>query len=149
MKLISACLLGVRCRYDGCSKPSKKAIAICKKQKGEFIPVCPEQLGGFPTPRTPSEIQQASGEEVLVGTAKILNKKGEDVSENFVKGAKETLKIAKMFGATEFIGKYKSPSCGYGKIHDGSFTGILKDGDGVCVALLKKNGIKVITEQDL
>lgn len=149
MKLISACLLGVRCRYDGCSKPSDKAMKFFQKRKKELIPVCPEQLGGLPTPRIPSEIQNSTGEIVLLGKAKILNQEGRDVSANFIKGAFETLRIAKMYGAKEFVGKSKSPSCGCGKIHNGTFTGALKSGNGITAALLKQNKIKVSTEQDL
>jgi uncharacterized protein YbbK (DUF523 family) len=146
MKIISACLLGVKCRYDGCSKPSEKVCELFLQNKKNYIPVCPEQLGGLPTPRIPAEIQNSTGEDVLLGKAKILDKNGKDMSENFIRGAEETLKIAKMFGVDEFIGRHNSPSCGCGKIHDGTFTDILKEGNGITVALLKQSGIKVISD---
>ncbi len=148
MKLISACLLGVACRYDGVSKPCEKALKIFNQNKKEFVLACPEQLGGLLTPRVPSEIQNSTGEEVLAGKAKILSKQGQDVSENFIRGAQETLKIAKFYRIKEFIGKSKSPSCGAGTIHDGSFSSTFKKGNGITAALLKQNGIKVTTELD-
>lgn len=147
MKLVSACLLGIKCTWNGKSKKNKKIIKLSKKEV--LIPVCPEQLGGLPTPRIPQEIQGCSGEKVLDGKCKVKNKIGKDVTKQFIKGAKETLKIAKLFKVKEFIGKSKSPSCGCGKIYDGTFSGKLIKGDGVTTALLKKNGIKVITEKDL
>jgi len=137
-KLISACLLGINCRYDGKSKPCQKAIDLAKKE--DLIPVCPEQLGGLPTPRIPQEIQK---------DGRVLNKNNEDVTANFKRGAEETLKIAKILGVKEFIAKSKSPSCGYGKTYDGTFTDTLVKGNGVTVDLLLKNNIKVITEEDL
>jgi len=147
MKLCSACLLGIKRRYDGKSKPDKKVINLAKKEI--LIPVCPEQLGGLPTPRVPQEIQGCSGEKVLDKECGVMNKKGKDVTKQFIRGAYETLKIAKIISIKEFIAKQKSPSCGYGKIHDGTFSGRLIKGDGVTAALLKRNGIKVITEEDL
>ncbi|UCD04583.1 MAG: DUF523 domain-containing protein [Candidatus Woesearchaeota archaeon] len=137
MKLCSACLLGIKCRYDGRSKPSDKVLELSKKEV--LIPVCPEQLGGLPTPRIPQEI---------VGD-RVINKSGEDVTENFNKGAEEVLEIARIFGVKEAILKQKSPSCGCGKISDGTFSGNVIDGDGVTTELLKKNGIKVISEEDI
>jgi len=147
MKLVSACLLGIKSTWDGKSKKNEKIIELSKKEI--LIPVCPEQLGGLPTPRIPQEIQGCSGEKVLDGKCKVKNKTGKDVTKQFIKGAKETLKIAKLFKVKEFIGKSKSPSCGCGEIYDGSFSGKLIKGDGVTTALLKRNGIKVITEKDL
>ena len=147
MKLVSACLLGIKSTWDGKSKKDEKIIELSKKEI--LIPVCPEQLGGLPTPRIPQEIQGCSGEKVLDGKCKVKNKTGKDVTKQFIKGAKETLKIAKLFKVKEFIGKSKSPSCGCGEIYDGSFSGKLIKGDGVTTALLKRNGIKVITEKDL
>ncbi|MBS7647640.1 MAG: DUF523 domain-containing protein [Candidatus Bathyarchaeia archaeon] len=137
MKLCSACLLGVRCRYNGKDALNKKVVRLLRTEV--LIPVCPEQLGGLPTPREPAEIIRK----------KVVTKSGHDVTENFTRGARETLKIAKLFGVKEAILKQGSPSCGCGKIHDGTFSGRIIEGDGVTAALLKKHGIKVITEENL
>lgn len=145
--LVSACLLGINCKYDGKSKHCKKAIELFKK--GKAIPICPEQLGGLPTPRTPQEIQNGDGSKVLDGKVKVKNKKGKDVTPQFVRGAKEALKIAKMTKAKKFIGKSKSPSCGCGKTYDGTFSGTLIKADGVTTALFKRNRIEVITDKEL
>jgi uncharacterized protein YbbK (DUF523 family) len=148
MNLISACLLGIKCAWDGKDNyKSDKAIKLLKLET--LIPVCPEQLGGLKTPRIAQEIQGGTGEDVLDRKCKVLNRNGEDVTEEFIKGAEETLKIAQLFHIKEFIGKSKSPSCGCGQIYDGTFSQKLIAGDGVTVALLKRNGIKVITEEDL
>lgn len=137
MKLCSACLLGIRCRYDGKSKRNRKVIKLIKK--AILIPVCPEQLGGLSTPREPAERKGK----------KVFTKSGKDVTKKFLKGAKTVLTIAKLFRIKEAILKQKSPSCGVGKIYDGTFTGKLIKGDGVTTSLLKKNKIKVISEEDL
>lgn len=142
-KLASACLLGEKCRYDGESKPNEEVISLSKKE--ELIPVCPEQLGGLPTPRSPSESVGGDGNDVLEGKAKVVSKDGRDVTDHFVKGAYATLEIAKRENATEAYLKSKSPSCGCGRIHDGTFSGKFKEGDGVTAALLKKNGIEVVS----
>lgn len=147
MKLISACLCGINCAWNGKSKVSPKVLKLMKS--GEFIPVCPEQLGGLSTPRVPQEIQGGSGEDVLCGKCKVINKEGKDVTSEFIKGAEETLKIARLTNATEFIAKSKSPSCGCGSTYNGTFSGTLIKGDGVTTALLKENGIKVVSEEDL
>jgi len=148
MKLCSACLLGIKCTWDGKDRyKNKKVIDLAKKEV--LVPVCPEQLGGLPTPRVPQEIQNGTGDDVLNGKCKVLNKEGEDVTEYFIRGAYEVLKIAKLLGIKEFIAKQKSPSCGCGKTYDGTFTGTLIKGNGVTTALLKKHGIKVISEEDL
>jgi uncharacterized protein YbbK (DUF523 family) len=147
MKLCSACLLGVKCRWDGRAKPHAKIMSLSKKE--ELIPVCAEQLGGLSTPRNPSEIQQLSGADVLNGKCKILDKNGVDVTKEFVSGAQAVLKIAKEKNIKEAIMKQKSPSCGCGKTYDGTFTGTLVDGDGVTTALLKRSGISVISEDDI
>jgi len=138
IKLMSACLLGVKCRWDAKSKPCKKAIELFNKE--HVIPVCPEQLGGLSTPRIPQEIQKDD---------RIINKEGKDVTENFKRGAEETLKLAKIVNAKEFVGKSKSPSCGFRKTYDGTFSGNLIKGNGITSDLLHKNGIKIITEEDL
>ena len=137
MKLCSACLLGIKCRYDGKSARNRKVIMLLKAET--LIPVCPEQLGGLPTPREPAEIR---GERVFT-------RSGKDVTENLKRGAKEVLKIAKLYGIKEAIMKQGSPSCGSGRIYDGTFSGKTIKGDGITTAMLKENGIKVITEEDL
>ena len=148
MKLISACLLGIRCTWSGHNKyKNDRAIGLSRVET--LIPVCPEQLGGLATPRAPQEIQGGTGEDVLDGKCKIMNKNGEDVTREFITGAEETLKIVRQLNVKEFIGKSKSPSCGCGQIYDGSFCGRLIDGDGVTTALLRRNGIKITSEEDL
>jgi uncharacterized protein YbbK (DUF523 family) len=137
MKLCSACLLGVKCRYNGRSSLNKKVVALLKNEI--LIPVCPEQLGGLPTPREPAEI---------VGN-KVITRSGRDVTENFIRGALETLRIAKLFNVNEAILKQGSPSCGFGRIYDGTFSGKTKEGEGITAALLRRHGIKIITEEDL
>ncbi|MEM2419661.1 MAG: DUF523 domain-containing protein [Candidatus Bathyarchaeia archaeon] len=137
MKLCSACLLGVKCRYDGSDFKNKRVVELLKAEL--LIPVCPEQLGGLPTPREPAEI---------VGR-RVLTRSGKDVTENFIRGAKETVKIAKLLGVKEAILKQGSPSCGYGRIYDGTFSGKTVKGNGITAAMLIKHGIKVITEEDL
>lgn len=137
MKIVSACLIGINCRYDGKSKSCKKLIDLAKKR--EVIPVCPETLGGLSTPRIPAE--QKHG--------KIITRDGKDVTENYMKGAEEGLKIAQLFNIKEAILKSRSPSCGSGKIYDGTFSGKLIKGDGVFAKLLKKHKIKVLTEEQI
>ena len=137
MKLCSACLLGIKCRYNGGSSENKKIIELSRKET--FIPVCPEELGGLTTPREPSEIING----------KVLSASGKDVTENFIKGAMKTLKIAQLNDIKEAIFKQKSPSCGLGLIYDGSFTGKLIHGNGITAELLIRNGIKVISECNL
>jgi uncharacterized protein YbbK (DUF523 family) len=137
IKLCSACLIGIKCRYDGKNKPNKKVIDLVKKEI--LIPLCPEQLGGLSTPREQAEQR---GKKVFI-------KSGGDVTKNFKRGAKDVLKLAKLFNVKEAILKQKSPSCGSGKIYDGTFSEKLIKGDGVTAALLKRNGIEVLTEEDL
>ena len=135
--LVSACLLGVCCRYDGESKPNPAVIAL--REKYVLVPICPEVDGGLPTPRTPSERVED----------KVLMRDGKDVTANYVSGAEQALEKAKLFGCTMAILKARSPSCGKGKIYDGSFSGTLTDRDGVCAELLMKNGIVVYTEEEI
>ena len=149
MKLISACLLGINCKWDGKSKLNKKIIALSRKEV--LIPVCPEQLGGLPTPRKPCGIYLGTGEDVLDGKAKVMTRNGEDVTKFFIKGAEETLKIAKLFEIKESILKQGSPSCGYGRTYmlDEKLRNKKVLGNGVTAALLKRNGIKVKTQEKL
>ncbi|KYG69093.1 purine-nucleoside phosphorylase [Bdellovibrio bacteriovorus] len=131
MKIVSACLSGVHCRYD-CKAQTRSSIEEMVKN-GEAIPVCPEQLGGLSTPRPPAE---------RIGD-KVLTNSGADVTAQYEQGALEALRLAQLCGATEALLKSKSPMCGFGKIYDGTFSGNLKDGDGVFAELLKKHGIKI------
>lgn len=136
--LCSACLLGIKCRYDDKIKPNKKVVKLAKKGI-TLIPVCPEQLGGLPTPREPVEQKGR----------KVVTKSGKDVTKNFKKGAEQVLKLAKIFGIKKAVLKQRSPSCGCGEIYDGTFSGNIIKGDGITASLLKKNKIKVISEENL
>ena len=137
--LISGCLLGLSCRYDGNSKGLEKEIIEKLMKKHTLIPACPEQLGGLPTPRNPSERVND----------KIVMNSGEDVSEQYRNGAEQALALAKLFGCEAAILKERSPSCGSGIIYDGSFSGALTEGDGVTAELFKKNGIAVYGESKI
>ena len=137
MIIISACLCGVDCKYSGGNNLNKKCLEIFKK--GEAILVCPEQLGGLETPRNPAEI---------IGD-KVITKDGQDVTKEFLKGAEETLKIAKMANAKMAILKEGSPSCGCNYIYDGNFNGTKIKGRGKTASLLDENGIKVISDCEL
>lgn len=142
--LVSACLLGLRCRFDGQEgTPSQEVLELARR--GKAIPICPEELGGLPTPRPPAEISNGTGIDVINGRARVVDVEGRDVTPNFLRGAEECAKLARLFGARLAILKDKSPSCGSRLIHDGSFTGRLKEGEGVTAALLKREGVKVRT----
>lgn len=147
MLLVSACLCGINCRYSGDSNTYEKVKELLKR--GEAIPVCPEQLGGLETPRLACEIVGGTGKKVLQGKAKVIDKDGNDRTLEFVKGAHEVLNIVKMMGIHKAILKAKSPSCGCGKIYDGTFSGNKITGSGVTAQLLLENGIEVITEEEL
>lgn len=147
MIIVSACLCGMNTRYDGENNSNEKVKKFLKA--GKAIAVCPEQLGGLCTPRPPHEISGGDGKTVLEGNAKVLTKDGIDGTSYFIKGAEETLKIALEFGVTSAILKAKSPSCGFRKIYDGSFSKSLIEGNGVTAELLKRNGIKILTENDM
>jgi len=116
-------------------------------EEGKVIPVCPEQLGGCPTPRDPCEIAGGDGGDVLDGRCAVISWTGADMTEKFIKGAYETLKIAKACGAKKAILKARSPSCGAGRIYDGTFSGKTIPGNGVAAELLIRNGIEVYSEE--
>ena len=132
--LISACLLGCACRYDGGSKPHPAAVSLAERH--ELVAVCPEQLGGLPTPRPPAE---------RVGE-RVLTQAGGDVTENYRRGAEQALVLCKLNGCEAAVLKEKSPSCGCGAVYDGTFTGTLNAGDGVTAEVLKAAGIPVYGE---
>ena len=134
--LVSACLLGLGCRYSGEKKADDRILGLLDRKDLVLIPVCPEQLGGLPTPREPAERRDGG----------VWDRGRQDVTEQFVKGAGEALKLASLYGCSQAILKERSPSCGSGKIYDGSFQGKVIDGDGITAELLKKNGIMVIGE---
>lgn len=139
--VISACLLGVRCRYDG--GHSRNETAMNQTKTHQLIPVCPEESGGLLTPRPPAEIVGGDGDAVLDGTAKVMTANGTDVTAAYLKGAHHALQVAQSHRATHVILKARSPSCGCGDIYDGTFSGTLISGDGVTTALLKRHGITV------
>lgn len=142
MYLVSACLVGINCRYD--AKNSKNDWITELVNQGKAIPVCPEQLAGLPTPRNCCEICSYDD-----GDRKVISNDGRDLTQEFILGAEKTLEIAKNNNIKSAILKSKSPSCGCGLIYDGTFTGQLIEGNGLTTELLLQNGIKVITEKDL
>ncbi|QJB56334.1 DUF523 domain-containing protein [Pseudodesulfovibrio sp. zrk46] len=135
--IVSACLAGIYCRYNGDIEPFQPVVELVRQ--GRAIPFCPEVFGGLSTPRSPCEI--ADG--------RVINDEGEDKTEQFQRGAEEGLRLAQLAGCTEAILKARSPSCGSGEIYDGSFSSTRIPGDGFFAALLKENGISVRTEQEL
>ncbi|WP_408009842.1 DUF523 domain-containing protein [Pseudalkalibacillus sp. A8] len=145
MILVSSCLAGLAVRYDGTHCMNQKVCELIEGNKA--IPVCPELLGGFPTPREPAEIIGGNGEDVLDGKAKVIEKSGRDVTELYINGAYSTLKKAKEVDATVVVLKESSPSCGSSMIHSGGFTGQKISGSGVTTSLLKRNGLRVLSEE--
>lgn len=135
--LISACLLGCRCRYDGASKAQPLAAALAERY--ELVPVCPEQLGGLATPRPPAERR---GDRVITET-------GADVTAQYRRGAEEALALYQMLGCDAAVLKERSPSCGHGQIYDGTFTGTVTCGDGVTSELLAQHRVPVYRETQI
>lgn len=144
--LVSACLVGIPCRYDGGSCPHDQLQALATQ--GGVLPFCPEVGGGLPTPRPPAEIQGGDGGDVLEGQARVVNIEGKDVTAEFLAGARKALRVAQRWDIKEAILKARSPSCGVGQTYDGSFSGRLVEGDGVTAALLKREGIIVRNEDE-
>ena len=135
--LISACLLGCKTRYNGTGKQIEEVQELLNKYN--LIPVCPEQLGGLATPRYPAE--QRNG--------RVIDNHENDLTEEFTRGAEEVLKLAKLYNCTKAILKERSPSCGYGEVYDGTFSGTKIKGNGVTAGLLADNGIQVYGESDI
>ncbi|MEW9667838.1 DUF523 domain-containing protein [Ammoniphilus sp. 3BR4] len=145
MKIVSACLIGCQCRYDKQSNRVSDVERLVKERQA--IPVCPEQLGGLPTPRNPAEIIGGDGFDVLKWNAKVIDNQGADVTQQFIDGAYQALNVAKTVGATEAILKERSPSCGSHQIYDGTYSKTKKTGVGVTAALFIQNGISVSSEE--
>ena len=146
--LVSACLIGENCKYNGGNNKNQKLLDYLKDK--EYVLVCPESMGGLAIPRLPSEIEKGmDGSDVIDQGAKVYSKDGKDVTAEYLNGAKMSLDIALENEVGLAILKESSPSCGSSLIHDGNFVGNKKPGQGVTVALLKKHGIKTISEKDL
>ena len=135
--LVSACLLGVCCRYDGQSKACPAALELLKHH--ELIPICPEQLGGLPTPRPPAEIQGN----------RVISREGVDVTTQYLQGAEEAARLYRLLHCDCAVLKARSPSCGCGEVYDGSFSGTLVPGAGITAQALKRRGVRVLTEETL
>ncbi len=140
--LVSACLLGVECRFDGGSKP--RDILRWLAAEGRALPVCPEQLGGLSTPRQPAEIQGGTGDEVLSGRASVVDAEGRDRSAEFLAGARRSLDLARLYGCRKAVLKERSPSCGLSQLRVGDE---LIAGRGVTAALLVEEGIEAVSDE--
>ena len=141
--LVSACLLGLACRYDGDARGDERLER--RVAGGRLIPACPEQLGGLPTPRPPVELVAGSGEDVLDGRARLRDDTGEDRTEAFLRGARQALALARMAGCRRALLKERSPSCGRTTLV--SLDGRSRPGRGVTAALLLREGLEVISEE--
>ena len=133
--LVSACLLGLCCRYDGQSKQNDRVM--CLAEKHELIPVCPEQLGGLPTPRPPAEIKNS----------RVISNLGRDVTAQYEKGAAEALRLYDLLHCDCALLKARSPSCGTDRVYDGTFSGALIPGQGIAARLLSQRHITVLSEE--
>ncbi len=140
MYLVSACLVGINCKYDGGNNYNDDIMKLV--ESGQAILVCPEQLGGLTTPRYPSEIKQENG------IRKVINNHEEDVTENYERGAQETLELAKKLNIKKAILKARSPSCGCGLIYDGTFSKSKIEGNGITAQLLLDNGFEIFNEEN-
>lgn len=136
--IVSACLAGINCRYDGGNKKNEGVVSLVAE--GKAIPVCPEQLGGLPTPREKAEYASGDGKELLEGRGSLLTESGLDVSDAFIQGSKEVERLAKEIGAKRAILCEKSPACGPNWIWR---QGVLTKGEGVCAAVLRQAGLTV------
>ena len=146
MILVSACLCGENCKYSGGNNKNEKVLEFIRDK--EVVYICPEELGGLSTPRNPAEII-GSAKGVLDNKDKIITNNDKDVTLEFLKGAWESLKIAKENKVEFAILKAKSPSCGKGMVYNGTFSGVKIKGNGLTAELLIENGIDVLTEEEL
>ncbi len=153
--LVSACLLGVHCRYDGkCQDIPEFSMKLPKfMEKYNLIPVCPEIMGGLSTPRTPSEIVRGNCAECGSGEGeeapdKVVSKEGTDVTKQFERGGCEAVHLASLYDCRYAVLKARSPSCGSGQIYDGTFSKTLTKGDGIAAGMLKKQGVRIFNENN-
>lgn len=144
--LVSSCLLGLLTRYDGASKRNEKVLDFLRRENLVPIPVCPEQLAGLPTPRPATRFTCGDGAAVLDGTGTVTNVAGAVVNELFLRGAVETMRVARLTGCREALLKERSPSCG---VHQVYREEQVVSGQGVATALLERNGVRVSSEEDL
>lgn len=145
--LVSACLAGVACTYA--AEPKTRPWAVQLVAEGRAVPVCPEVAGGLPIPRPEAEISGGDGHDVLEGRARVVSSRDEDVTEEYLRGARIALAAARRSGATLAVLKARSPSCGCGEIYDGTFSGERSPGDGVTAALLRRSGVTVVSDEDV
>lgn len=143
--LVSACLTGEVCRYDGKVNLNERFVKLLNGLGCEYYTLCPEVLGGLPTPRPAAEIEEGDGRDVLSGKAFIFDAAGRDVTANFIAGAKRALDISLSNSINKAILNERSPSCGVREIYRG---GVLTEGMGVTAALLSENGIAVQSDED-
>lgn len=148
MILISSCLLGIHSKYDGTTN-NKNSVLMKYCYLGKYLAICPEQLGGLATPRSPVEIIRGSGEDVLKGKAETRNDQGQNVTNEFIKGAEQLLYICQNMPVSAAILKERSPSCGVHLIYDGSFKHVTKAGKGVAAAILSQNEIPLYSEEEI
>lgn len=146
--LVSRCLLGHRVRYDGGASGPFDLLEQWIEE-GRVVPLCPEVAGGLPTPRAAAEIPGGQGVEVLDGTAAVITTDGEDVSAQFLEGARQALELVQKHGIRVAVLKANSPSCGNLLTYDGTFSGVRVSGEGVTAALLKRHGVRVFSELEL
>jgi uncharacterized protein YbbK (DUF523 family) len=144
--IISACLLGVACNHEGRGSP--RAVVEDLERRYRLVPVCPEVLGGLPTPRAAAELSGGDGAAVLAGGAAVLNTDGADVTAAYRRGAEAAVALARSTGATRAVLKARSPSCGSSRIYDGTFSRRLVDGQGVTAAALRAAGLEVCSDED-
>ncbi|MCZ7526520.1 MAG: DUF523 domain-containing protein [Acidimicrobiia bacterium] len=144
--LVSACLLGVECNHEGRASPRPAVAALAGTYR--LVPVCPEVLGGLPTPRAPSELQDGDGAEVLAGRARVTSADGADVTGAYVRGARAAVELARATGAPRAVLKARSPSCGSAQVFDGTFSRRLVPGEGVTAAALRAAGVEVGSDED-
>ena len=144
--LISACLMGIACRYDGASRDNPAIREFLALHHVLPVPVCPELLGGLPTPRPPCQFRGGDGEDLWRGTATLVSEDGRDRASSFQRGARETLKIAQLCGCRAALLKERSPSCGVRAVH---CEGKLRTGAGVTTVLLREAGLHVFSEEEI